>query len=103
MMNKSNGFCVNSDNKVAAKQAEILIHVHNSYTPAQAAYFSKGADPWIIAHAACCKGTVVTHETSLVKSKVQIPLVCKSMKVNCTDLYTMARKTGLKLVLGESQ
>ena len=58
---------------------------------AKAADFLSGGDGWIIAHAQCDGGTVVSHESRVDKSSMtpKIPNVCTDFGVPCIGLAQM--------------
>jgi uncharacterized protein DUF4411 len=52
--------------------------------------FSRGADPWLIAHAKIDGGAVVTNEVSQEDStKPKIPDICSHFKVKCIHLHRL--------------
>jgi len=55
--------------------------------------FSKGADPWVIAHALEDHGIVVTKESDArpTAKKARIPDVCDHFGVKCVDTLTMLK------------
>src|ERR1700722_10559549 len=67
--------------------------VKKNYEPAQAGFFLKGADPWVIAAALNDEGAVVTHEALVGhdSKRVKIPNVCLKFGVKYTDCYGMLR------------
>jgi hypothetical protein len=64
-------------------------YVYEKHAPHQAAEFLKGADSWLIAHALCEGGTVVTEESRGVKLKVKIPTVTKALGGTWCDTSDM--------------
>lgn len=51
-----------------------------------------GADPYVIAHAAVCRGTVVTEEARQDEAmralkNIRIPTVCERMQVRCITFH----------------
>lgn len=48
------------------------------------------ADPFVIARAHICKGTVITQE-KLKPNAAKIPNVCEHFKISCTDLQGFMR------------
>ena len=82
----------------------IAQHVTEAYEQARTQKFLAGADPWVIAIAAECGGTVVTQETLLLGpgvKKIKIPNVCKYFDVSCVNVYQMLRTLEVKLVNGK--
>ena len=71
------------------------------YTPAALAYFAKGADGWLIAHALLHNKIVVTMEKpdSASKRNIKIPNVCNAFGVQWMDTFDMTRGLGHKLIL----
>jgi Domain of unknown function (DUF4411) len=65
---------------------------------AKAAEFLSGGDGWIIAHAKCAGGTVVSHETRVDRSSLtpKIPNVCTQFGVPCIGLAEMLTKLNFK-------
>ena len=100
-MMKKNDLFVTADSSVQKFQSRVFDYVVDKYESDRARFFLKGADPWIIAHAGQCNGIVVTHEAPGhgFRGKVQIPDVCKQFGVQYSDLHSVSRKLGLKLVL----
>jgi hypothetical protein len=77
---KAKGLCVRASKDVQQRcLAKVIDYVYSNHPPHQAAEFLKGADSWLIAHALCEGGTVVTEETRGVKMKVKIPTVTKTL------------------------
>ena len=73
--------------------ARVAEHVVQKNASHQAAEFMNGADPWLIAHALCEGGTVVTEETrGGAKLKVKIPTVTKELGGRWCDLSDMLDK-----------
>lgn len=65
---------------------------------AKASAFLTGADGWIIAHAKCDGGTVVSHESRVDKSSMtpKIPNICTQFDVPCIGLAEMLTKLSFK-------
>lgn len=80
---------------------EIADFVNASYSEAAAKYFLEGADAWVIAHAKCDDGTVVTNETIVGPNsfKVKIPNVCREFDVPFVDTFQMLRELGASFVV----
>ena len=75
--------------EVLRQIAESVTH-DKRYADHHVAYFLKGADPWIIAHAAALGGRVVTFERSEPAStKPKIPDVAGQFNVKCISLWDM--------------
>jgi len=96
---ESDLFCI-PEQDVQETYTEIADHVVARYTerPTKVAEFLKGADGWIIAHAKCDQGTVVTHEARRnVTAKVpKIPNVCHAFDVGCVGLPAMLERLKFK-------
>lgn len=96
---ESDLFCAPEKN-VQERYTEIADHVVAKYTerPTKVAEFLKGADGWIIAHAKCGQGIVVTHEARRnVTAKVpKIPNVCHAFDVGYMGLPAMLEKLKFK-------
>jgi hypothetical protein len=60
--------------------------------------FLSGADGWIIAHAKCDEGIVVSHESRVDKTSLtpKIPNVCTEFGVPCTGLAEMLTRLNFK-------
>jgi len=71
--------------------------------PAKVAEFLSGGDGWIIAHALCDSGIVVSHENRVDRTakKPKIPNVCTRFGVGCIDLKEMLMR--LKFKFGNLQ
>lgn len=87
------GLCVKPDATVQAAATEIGNYVFTRYDYANAWDFSRGGDAWVIAHAMCDKGTVVTNESAErpTAKKARIPDVCSYFEVACADTVKMLR------------
>jgi hypothetical protein len=74
-------------------------YVFTRYKQHQALDFSKGADPWVIAHALDDNGIVVTQESSLRPDaqKARIPDVCKHFDMRCIDGIQMLKDLRAKI------
>jgi hypothetical protein len=87
-------FCL-PDRDVQTACGQVGDYVVKTYTkrPPAVAQFLGGADPWIIAHAMCDGGTVVSHESRLDKSALRpkIPNVCHAFGVGCIGLPAMLK------------
>ena len=96
---KGNGLCIASDHAVQEQVGIITKHVFTRYHQSpHAMNFSKGADPWIIAHAFVDDGVVVTQESNLRPDaqKARIPDVCKEFDVACIDGLKLLEKLKAK-------
>jgi hypothetical protein len=95
-------FCI-PDKDVQETLRKVADHVANKYTekPIKVGEFLKGADPWIIAHAKCDGGGVVTHEARRdVTAKIpKVPNVAHAFGVGCIDLPAML--TALRFKFGK--
>jgi hypothetical protein len=84
------------DKTVQEMFAKVADHVASKYIerPAKVGEFLKGADGWIVAHAKCDQGMVVTHEVRRnVTAKIpKIPNVCHDFNVGCIALPAMLEK-----------
>jgi Domain of unknown function (DUF4411) len=92
------------DKDAQALIAAIGSHVQNNYEDAKAQKFLSGADPWVIATASACKGTVVTQEKFLAGpdvKKIKIPNICKFFGIPCINVYELLRMLEVKLVAGK--
>jgi hypothetical protein len=102
-LHRTSGLFCKPDRQVQGVLGKIADHVVQRYSekPAKAAEFLKGADAWIIAHAKCDGGTVVTHEARRdVTAKVpKIPNVCHAFNVGCINLPAML--TALRFKFGK--
>lgn len=84
---------VEPDDKTQGLMNGIADWVQKNYETQQAAFFLKGADPWVIAAAMSDGGVVVTHEALVGQDskRVKIPNVCLKLGVQYTDCYEMLR------------
>lgn len=100
---KPSGLFYPAEKEIQKAYGEIADHVVKRYPerPAKVAEFLRGADGWIIAHAKCNHGKVVTHEGRRnVTAKIpKIPNVCHDFEVGCIDLPAML--TALKFRFGK--
>lgn len=87
-------FCL-PDRDVQTACGQVGDYVVKTYTkrPPAVAQFLGGADPWIIAHAMCDGGIVVSHESRLDKSALRpkIPNVCHAFGIGCIGLPAMLK------------
>jgi Domain of unknown function (DUF4411) len=100
---KNSGLFVEPEKNVQEAFKEIANYVTERYgsKPAKMAEFLKGGDGWIIAHAYCDGGTVVSHENRLDSACLtpKIPNVCHNFGIGCIGLPAMLRK--LKFTFGK--
>jgi Domain of unknown function (DUF4411) len=100
---KNSGLFIIPDKLVQETFTDVANHVISRYAKRQtkAAEFLKGGDGWIIAHAKCDGGVVVTQESRLDGTALtpKIPNVCRSFNVGCINLPTML--TNLKFRFGK--
>ncbi|MGI9250584.1 MAG: DUF4411 family protein [Pseudohongiellaceae bacterium] len=91
-------FASTSDDEVTSAYSEVMQWVqHNSqYTDQAKAYFSKGADGWLIAYAMVHGGTVATNERPSPESKhnIKIPDVCGQFNVAYENTFFMLKEIG---------
>ncbi len=83
--------------KVYGQIADYTMQTY-SQSQAKAAAFLSGADGWIIAHAKCDGGTVVSHESRVDKSSMtpKIPNICTKFEVPCIGLAEMLSRLNFK-------
>jgi len=97
---RTSGLFVAPTRDVQKVYGQIADHTMEKYSQrrAKAAEFLSGGDGWIIAHAKCDGGTVVSHESRVDKSSMtpKIPNVCTAFEVPCIGLAEMLRKLGFK-------
>ena len=67
------------------------------YPTYEALRFSKGGDPWVIAHALTEAGIVVTQESALRPNAqvARVPDVCRRFGIKCVDTLGMFRLLGI--------
>ena len=92
---------VEPDDAVQAIFREVADFVTGNYMEAAAAEFLDGADPWVIAHAQCDAGTVVTGERIVGggSGRPKIPNVCREFDVPYVNTFGMLRELGISFVL----
>jgi Domain of unknown function (DUF4411) len=90
-------FFIEPDGSVQATFTKIADHVNDYYLMPQAKEFLDGADPWVIAHAKCDLGTVVTWERKggAGSKKVKIPNICDVFEVEWINPRQMFRELGV--------
>ena len=87
--------CLPSSRDVQRAVARIEEYVFGGrYPTAEAWRFSRGGDPWVIAHAMVENGIVVTQESAL-RANAQMPDVCQNFNVRCVDTLEMFRLLGI--------
>lgn len=71
---------------------------HYDQRPVKVGEFLKGGDGWIIAHAMCDGGIVVSHEARLDSGALtpKIPNVCHNFGVGCITLPAMLTRFNFK-------
>jgi hypothetical protein len=95
---RDKGLCIPPSKPVQERVRVIEAKVFELFTHPEAWEFSKGADPWIIAHAIEDNGVVVTLESDLrpEAKKVRIPDVSNAFNVKCVDTLEMMRQLKAK-------
>jgi hypothetical protein len=91
---KGKGLCIPASRQVQDRLKEIEEYIFTQYESVEAWDFSKGADPWVIAHALDDHGAVVTKESSTRSNakKARIPDVCNHFGVKCVDTLEMLKE-----------
>jgi len=90
--------CIAPSREVQQAVDEVERYVFGGrYPVAEAWKFSKGGDPWIVAHAMVDKGVVVTQESALRPNAqvVRVPDVCQHFRVQCANTLEMFRSLGV--------
>lgn len=96
-LRKTLGLCTRAAKDVQERCfPSVANYVYDNNQPHQASEFLKGADPWLIAHALCEGGTVVTEETRGTKLKVKIPTVTKALGGAWCDTAEMLNQLDAK-------
>jgi uncharacterized protein DUF4411 len=88
-------FCpLSKEVQLAYREVADYVMLHYKERSAKVAEFLKGGDAWIIAHARCDDGIVVSHENRLDPSALtpKIPNVCRHFGVGCIGLPEMLEK-----------
>lgn len=95
---KEKGLCIRPSRAVQDLVGKIEAYAFEKYSNVEAWEFSKGADPWLIAHALDDGGVVVTNESDLRPDakKVRIPDICSQFDVKCVDTLGMLRELKAK-------
>jgi len=95
---REKGLCIVPTRAVQDRVHAIEEHVFTKYTVVEAWDFSKGADPWVIAHSLEDQGVVVTKESDLRSNarKARIPDVCDYFGVRCVDTLEMMKQLKAK-------
>ncbi len=94
---------VDADDPVQMQCGIVGEHVVQSADDANAAEFLRGADPWLVSHAICDSGVVVTIEKRKNTKAVKIPNVCEHFQVECITLRELLRKLGASFVDGSKK
>lgn len=93
---RRSGLFAETDKDVQEAFRIIADHVAERYPekPSKVAEFLKGGDGWIIAHAQCDGGTVVSNENRVVAASLtpKIPNICHDVGVGCIGLPAMLTK-----------
>jgi len=94
-------FFIEPDEKVQATFTAVADFVKDNYSGPQAKSFLADADPWLIAHAKCEPGTVVTQERlgGPGSQDAKIPNICREFEVEYINTCTMFRELGVSFVL----
>jgi hypothetical protein len=99
---RNSGLFAEPERAIQEAFTEVADYVTQQYRqrPAKVAEFLKGGDGWIIAHAYCDGGTVVSHENRLDSASLtpKIPNVCHNFGVGCIGLPAMLKQ--LKFTFG---
>jgi hypothetical protein len=97
---RTSGMFVVPTQEVQEAYREIADYTVEKYSQrrAKAAEFLSGGHGWIIAHAKCDGGTVVSHESRVDKSSMtpKIPNVCTVFEVPCMGLAEMLTRLDFK-------
>jgi hypothetical protein len=95
---RDKGLCIAPSRAVQERVHAIEEHVFTKYMVVEAWDFSKGADPWVIAHAMEDQGIVVTKESDSKSNaqKARIPDVCAHFNVKCVDTLEMLKQLKAK-------
>lgn len=90
---RTRGLCIRANKDVQNQVGIVSSYVFSKYQGHQAMAFTKGADPWVIAHAMVDSGIVVTQESNLQPQalKARIPDVCKHFNAPCVSRMQMLR------------
>jgi hypothetical protein len=93
---RNSGLFAPTDKAVQEAFSRIANRVAQRYPekPAKVAEFLKGGDGWIIAHALCDGGTVVSNENRVVAASLtpKIPNMCHEFGVGCIGLPALLTK-----------
>lgn len=90
--------CLPPTREVQKAVDKIESYVFGGRYPAPEAWkFSKGGDPWVVAHAMVEDGVVVTQESALRPQAhvTRVPDVCREFKVECVNTLEMFRRLGI--------
>jgi hypothetical protein len=97
---KNSGLFFSPTKDVQKVYGQIADYTMEKYSQrrAKVAAFLSGADGWVIAHAKCDGGTVVSHESRVDKSSLtpKIPNICTQFEVPCIGLAEMLTRLNFK-------
>jgi Domain of unknown function (DUF4411) len=95
---RGRGLCIAPSRDVMQKVGEIESYVFSAYPAPLAWHFSKGGDPWVIAHAYVDGGIVATYESALrpESKKPRVPDICRYFGVAFVGTLEMFRRLGVK-------
>ncbi len=98
---KPSGLFIRPDTRTQEAYRAVAEHVYNTYDQPNSQAFLSGADPWLVAHALSSSGIIVTHENLVgpTSRQTKIPNVCSHFNVQWTNIFEVARKLGLKLMV----
>ena len=89
--------------EIQYKLKEIVNYIQSRYKKKnEIDKFLSKADPWLIAAAMQCNGTVVTQEILVqghTHNRIKIPNICKEFNVNCINIFELLRREKVTLVL----
>jgi hypothetical protein len=104
---KNGGMFVTPTKDVQKAYGQIADHTMDKFSQKQAkvAAFLSGADGWIIAHAKCDGGIVVSHESRVDKTSMtpKIPNICTQFEVPCIGLAEMLTRLNFKFGKSEPE
>jgi hypothetical protein len=93
---RTTGMFVHPQRDVQEVYRQIADRVNERYSerPPKVSEFLRGGDGWIIAHAKCDEGIVVSHESRVDRSSMtpKIPNVCTLFEVECISLREMLQR-----------
>ena len=102
---QNNNFFLKPPQNIHSALNRVSDHVENEnyYTRAAIDLYYQSADYLLSAHALISGYSVVTHESaSKTKNKIKIPIICKSLGVNCTTTFGMLHTEQPRFVLGSA-